>query len=53
MALQLSINRVARNREARDNSAEPTFAAESEKIVNQPADIQTNKNYGGDINPNA
>lgn len=51
--LELAINGVKRDWKAQNNSDEPSFAVESKKIVNKPANVQANKNYGGDINPNA
>ena len=51
--LKLSINGVARDRKAQDNSYESPFSAELKVIIDKPAQVQTNKNDGGDINPNA
>ena len=51
--LELSIKRKACDGEADENSAKPPFAAECKIIVDKPAQVQADKNYGGDINPNA
>ena len=50
---KLTINGVKRDWEAENYSDEPTFAAELKIIVDKPAQVQANKNDGGDINPNA
>ncbi len=49
----MTINRPTRHGKSDDYADEPPFAAEREIIVDQSARIKTNKNYGGDINPNA
>ena len=53
VTFELSIKRINCRRETENYSAEPTLAAELKIIVNKPAQVQTNKNNGGDINPNA
>ena len=53
MMFKLTIDRINRDREAQNNSADSAFAAELKKIIDKPAQVKTNKNYGGDINPNA
>ena len=53
VTFQLSIKRVNCRREAENYSDEPTFSAELKIIVDEPAQVQANKNNGGDINPNA
>lgn len=51
VTFELPVNRVTREREAENDSAEPTFATEREIIVDEPADVQAEKNNDGDINP--
>ena len=51
--LQLSINGVKRDWKAQNYSDEPSFAAKLKIIIDKPADVQANKNYGGDINSHA
>ena len=53
VVFKLTINRVSGEREAENYSDEPPFAAELKVIVDEPAQVKTNKNHGGDINPNA
>ena len=50
---KLTIDRVDSDWESENYSDDATFSAELKKIVDEPARIKTNKNYGGDINPNA
>ena len=50
--LKLPINRVARDGKAKNYPAKPALAAKSKVIVDEPAQVQANKNYGGDINSN-
>ena len=53
VVFKLTINRVSGEREAENYSDEPSFSSQLKVIVDEPAQVKTNKNHGGDINPNA